>query len=73
MIYLQRLAAHCGIRFGDIIRVYPDNTGSAPVYCIVAASNLSLLEAKFLKLISSKKRKISWARRKNKWYEVSYE
>ncbi|EDR06229.1 uncharacterized protein LACBIDRAFT_329065 [Laccaria bicolor S238N-H82] len=52
MIYLHRLAAHCGIRFSGIsIALSPPPT--------------SPLKGEFHELKLSKKRKISWARRKN--------
>ena len=41
MIYMHQLAAHCGVKFKDFKKVYPNRNGAAPVYCIVAASNRS--------------------------------
>jgi len=73
MLYLYRIADHCGIKFGDIISVYPDNSGSAPVYCIVAASNLSTRSRVPRTDIIEKAKDFLGTEKEPKWYEVSYE
>lgn len=67
------LAAHCGIAFGDIISVYPDNSGAAPVYCIVAASNLSAQSRVPQTDIIEKAKSFLRTTEEPKWYEVCYE
>jgi hypothetical protein len=64
------LAAHCGIAFGDIISVYPDNSGAAPVYCIVAASAQSRVPQTD---IIEKAKSFLRTTEEPKWYEVCYE
>ncbi|KAF8805150.1 hypothetical protein BYT27DRAFT_7192799 [Phlegmacium glaucopus] len=40
--YRNRLAKHCGIKYNDIVTVRnPDPDMSSPLFCLVAATNLS--------------------------------
>ena len=39
--YLNRLARHCGIKYSDIITIRNTEPHMPPVYCVVAATNLS--------------------------------
>lgn len=38
---LNRLARHCGIKYNDIINIRSPEPNMSPVYCVVAATNLS--------------------------------
>lgn len=73
MIYLRRAAAHCGIRFSDMISVYPDNAGRAPVYCIAAASNLSARSRVPRTDIIEKAKDFLGTKEEPKWYVVDYD
>jgi hypothetical protein len=39
--YINALAEHCGVTFGDIVAVYHRNPNHAPIFCVVGATNLS--------------------------------
>lgn len=39
--YRNRLARHCGIKYDDIINIRNPKPHMPPVYCVVAATNLS--------------------------------
>ena len=39
--YANRLAEHCGIKYNDIINIRNPKPHMPPVYCVVAATNLS--------------------------------
>jgi hypothetical protein len=73
MLYMHRLADHCGVESNDVMRVYPNRNGAAPVYCIVAASNLSD-ETKLPRTdIVEKAKDFLGTNEEPKWYYVSYE
>ena len=73
MLYLCELAAHCDIKFSDIISVYPDNRRSAPVYCIVAATNRSAESRVPQAKIIEKAKSFLHTDKEPKWYKVCYE
>ncbi|KAF8957332.1 hypothetical protein BDZ97DRAFT_1846950 [Flammula alnicola] len=39
--YRNRLARHCGIKYDDMITIRNPNPDMPPIYCVVAATNLS--------------------------------
>ena len=58
--YLNRLARHCGIKYSDIITIHYPEPHMPPVYCVVAATNLSM-RSKIPRVDMMN----TWGRRKN--------
>ena len=73
MIYIEKIAAHCGVGSNDIIRVYPNRNGATPVYCIVAASNLSDKSKVPRTDIVEKAKVFLETKEEPQWYHVSYD
>jgi hypothetical protein len=39
-MYQLELVAHCGVKYKDLVKIYPNRKGAVPIYCIVAFQSL---------------------------------
>ena len=68
--YRNRLARHCGIKYDDIITIRSPKPNMPPVYCVVAATNLSR-RSKIPRMdIIEKAKEFLGTTEEPKWYRI---
>jgi len=69
-MYRNRLAMHCGIQYDDLITVRDPDPDMPPIYCIVAATNLSKRSEIPRMDIIEKAKEFLETREEPKWYYI---